>query len=79
MHVRREEDNVQCILDDKLCKLYIAVDVPEDTYFMPQTRKEISKVGFIRLLIYLFVHPSVLVYALTDIRLFQYNLTFFCT
>ena len=44
MHVRREEDNVQCILDDKLCKLYIAVDIPEDTYFMPQTRKEISKV-----------------------------------
>ena len=42
----REEDALVCVEGNKKIKLYIAVDVPEATLFIPQTRKEISKAEF---------------------------------
>jgi mRNA-decapping enzyme subunit 2 len=42
----REEDVLDIIDQGKLMRLFIAPGVPEDTYFEPQTQKEVSKVQF---------------------------------
>lgn len=42
-----EDHFVEGYIDGKYLKIYIAVNVPEDTVFVPQTRKEVSKVEFI--------------------------------
>ena len=43
----QEDHFVEGYIDGKYLKIYIAVNVPEDTVFVPQTRKEVSKVEFI--------------------------------
>jgi len=45
-YCRGEEDSLVWIDNKKLCKLFIGTCIPEDTVFMPQTRKEVSEVAF---------------------------------
>jgi len=44
-HVRNGSE-ISIVDNSKLMKLFIATNVPEDTYFEPQCRKEISKIEF---------------------------------
>lgn len=45
-HCAGEEDSIIWIDDKKLCKLFIGQNIPEETVFTPQTRKEVSEVAF---------------------------------
>jgi len=45
-HCAGEEDSIIWIDDKKLCKLFIGTNIPEETVFIPQTRKEVSEVAF---------------------------------